>query len=357
MPNFDLDQADVKGKRVLLRVDLNVPTENGPVTDATRDRAHRADHHRDRRQGRQGHPARPFRPAEGAGPEESLKPIAAAVALIVERPVAFADDCIGAEGRGRRRRDEARRLLCLENTRFHKGEEKNDPPFVAELAKLGDLCVNDAFSAAHRAHASTEVSATSCPPLPAALCRPSSKRWTRRWRRRSAGGRHRRRRQGFDQARPPGKPHQQGRRAGDRRRHGQHLPAREGHELGKSLAEKDLADTARRILDKAEKRNCAIILPVDAIVAYDFKANAPCHAYGVDAIPDDGMILDVGPQSIERVKGAIDGAATLVWNGPLGAFELTPFDKATVDIARYAAAGPRTASSSRSPAAATPSPP
>ena len=112
----------------------------------------------------------------------------------------------------------------------------------------------------------------------------------------------------------------------------------QGIGVGKSLAEKDLADTARRILAKAESADCAIILPVDAVVAYQFEANAPSHAYGVDAIPADGMILDIGPQSIERVKGAIDDAATLVWNGPLGAFEMPPFDRGTVEVARHAAA-------------------
>ena len=111
----------------------------------------------------------------------------------------------------------------------------------------------------------------------------------------------------------------------------------QGVKVGKSLAEKDMADTARRILAKAEDASCAIILPVDAIVAFHFQANAPAHAYGLDAIPADGMILDVGPQSIERIKGAIDDAATLVWNGPLGAFEMPPFDQGTVDVARYAA--------------------
>ena len=111
----------------------------------------------------------------------------------------------------------------------------------------------------------------------------------------------------------------------------------QGVKIGKSLAEKDMADTARRILAKAEDANCAIILPVDAIVAFHFEANAPSHAYGLDAIPRDGMILDVGPQSVERIKGAIDDAATLVWNGPLGAFEMPPFDSGTVAVARYAA--------------------
>ena len=111
----------------------------------------------------------------------------------------------------------------------------------------------------------------------------------------------------------------------------------QGIEVGKSLAERDLADTARRIMDRAEAAKCAIILPVDAIVAYHFEANAPSHAYGIDAIPTDGMILDVGPLSIERVNHAIDDAATLVWNGPLGAFELPPFDRGTVAAARHAA--------------------
>jgi phosphoglycerate kinase len=111
----------------------------------------------------------------------------------------------------------------------------------------------------------------------------------------------------------------------------------QGLNVGKSLVEKDMADTARRILAKAEARNCAIILPIDAIVAFHFVAHAPSHAYGVDAIPSDGMILDVASQSMERVKGAIDDARTLVWNGPLGAFEMPPFDRATVETARYAA--------------------
>jgi phosphoglycerate kinase len=112
----------------------------------------------------------------------------------------------------------------------------------------------------------------------------------------------------------------------------------QGVNVQKSLAEKDMADTARRILAKATDENCAIILPIDAIVAFHFQANAPSHAYGFDAIPPDGMVLDVGSQSIERIKGAIDDAATLVWNGPLGAFEMPPFDAGTVDVARYAAA-------------------
>jgi phosphoglycerate kinase len=116
----------------------------------------------------------------------------------------------------------------------------------------------------------------------------------------------------------------------------------QGLKVGKSLHEKDMADTARRILAKAESGRCAIILPVDATVAYHFEANAPSHAYGVDAIPAEGMMLDVGGQSIERIKGAIDEAATLVWNGPLGAFELHPFNKATVEIAKYAAARTKT---------------
>ena len=229
-------------------------------------------------------------------------------------------------------------ILCLENTRFHAGEEKNDPAFVAELAKLGDIYVNDAFSAAHRAHASTEGLGHMLPAyagrtmqaeldaLGKALEAPTK-----------PGDRDRRRRQGLDQDRSAGKPRQQGRRAGHRRRHGQHLPARAGRRRRQVAGENDLVAPRARSWTRPKAANCAIILPVDAVVAYEFAANAPSHAYGLDAIPADGMILDVGPQSIARIHAAIDDAATLVWNGPLGAFEMPPFDRGTVAAARHAA--------------------
>jgi phosphoglycerate kinase len=340
MANFrTLDQADVKNKRVLVRVDLNVPTENGKVTDATRIErvvptiAEIAD-----KGGKVillAHFGRP----KGPDPKDSLKPIAAAVAHAVKRHVSFAEDCIGEKAQAAVAAMKPGDILLLENTRFHKGEEKNDPAFVSELAKLGDIWVNDAFSAAHRAHASTEGLGHKLPAY--------------------AGRTMQAELEALDKALgTPKKPVIAivgGAKVSTKLELLENLITRvealviggamantflhaQGLKVGKSLHEKDMADTARRILAKAESARCAIILPVDAIVAYHFEANAPSHAYGVDAIPADGMMLDVGGQSIERIRGAIDEAATLVWNGPLGAFELHPFDKATVEIARYAAA-------------------
>jgi phosphoglycerate kinase len=337
-----LDQADVKGKRVLLRVDLNVPMENGKVTDATRiERVAPTITELADKGGKViilAHFGRP----KGPDPKDSLKPVAAAVEQVVKRPVAFAEDCIGAKAEAAVAAMRPGDILCLENTRFHKGEEKNDPAFVAELAKLGDLWVNDAFSAAHRAHASTEGLGHK---LPA-----------------HAGRTMQAELEALDKA--LGKPTRPvvaivgGAKVSTKLDLLENLIAKvqglviggamantflhaQGLGVGKSLVEKDLADTARRILAKAESSGCAIILPVDAIVAYHFQANAPSQAYGVDAIPADGMMLDVGSQSIERIMGAIDDASTLVWNGPMGAFEMQPFDRATVDVARHAAARTR----------------
>ena len=261
----------------------------------------------------------------------------------MKRPVAFAEDCIGEKAQAAVAAMKPGDILLLENTRFHKGEEKNDPAFVAELAKLGDLWVNDAFSAAHRAHASTEGLGHKLPAY--------------------AGRTMQAELEALDKALgTPKKPVIAivgGAKVSTKLELLENLIGKvealviggamantflhaQGIKVGKSLHEKDMADTARRILDKAETQGCAIILPVDAIVAFHFEANAPSHAYGVDAIPAEGMILDVGGQSIERVKGAIDDAATLVWNGPMGAFEMHPFEKATVEIAKHAAAHTKT---------------
>ena len=333
-----LDQADVKGKRVLLRVDLNVPMENGKVTDATRIEriaptiAEIAD-----KGGKVillAHFGRP----KGPDPKESLRPVAAAVSKVIGRPVAFAEDCIGDKAESAVAAMKAGDILCLENTRFHKGEENNDPAFVEALARLGDIWVNDAFSAAHRAHASTEglghklpayagrtmqaeldalSKALEVPQKPVIAIVGGAKVSTKLVLLENLIGKV----QGLVI----------GGAMANTFLHAQ------GFNVGKSLVERDMADTARRVMEKAEQKGCAIILPVDAIVAYHFAANAPSHAYGVDAIPSDGMILDIGPQSMERVKGAIDDARTLVWNGPFGAFELPPFERATVEAARYAA--------------------
>ncbi|MFN3855888.1 MAG: phosphoglycerate kinase [Phreatobacter sp.] len=333
-----LDEADVRNKRVLVRVDLNVPMENGRVTDVTRlerivptltDIADRG--------GKViilAHFGRP----KGVDPAQSLKQVVPALADVLKRPVAFAEDCIGAVARQAVDAIKPGEILVLENTRFHKGEEKNDPDFVRELAANGDLWVADAFSAAHRAHASTEGLGHVLPAYAGRTMQAELEALTR----------------ALDHPRRPVVAVVGGAKVSTKIDLLENLVARvdalvigggmantflhaQGVKIGKSLAEKDLAETALRILAKAEQAGCAIILPVDATIAYHFEANAPAFAYGLDAIPADAMILDVGPQSIERIHAAIDDAATLVWNGPLGAFELTPFDRGTVEAARHAA--------------------
>jgi phosphoglycerate kinase len=333
-----LDDVDVKGQRVLLRVDLNVPMDNGHVTDATRlERVAPTITEISDKGGKVillAHFGRP----KGRDTKDSLKPVAAALADVIKKPVAFAEDCIGAVAAKAVAAMNDGDILCLENTRFHKEEEKNDPTFVAELAKLGDLWVNDAFSAAHRAHASTEGLGHKLPAYAGRTMQAELNALSKALER-------------------PTKPVIAiigGAKVSTKIDLLENLVTKvdalvigggmantflhaQGIAVGKSLAEKDLAPTALRILEKAEAANCAIILPVDAVVAFHFEANTPSFAYGLDAIPADGMILDIGPQSTARVHSAIDDAATLVWNGPLGAFELTPFDRGTMVAARHAA--------------------
>jgi phosphoglycerate kinase len=333
-----LDDVDVKGKRVLLRVDLNVPMENGRVTDLTRlERVAPTILEISDKGGRVillAHFGRP----KGREPKDSLKPVAAALAQVIKQPIAFADDCIGEVAQKAVTAMRDGDILCLENTRFHKEEEKNDPAFVAELAKLGDIFVNDAFSAGHRAHASTEGLGHVLPAYAGRTMQAELEALSK----------------ALEAPTKPVIAIVGGAKVSTKIDLLENLVAKvdalvigggmantflhaQGVGIGKSLAEKDLAETALRIIDKAEAENCAIILPVDAVVAFHFAANAPSHAYGLDAIPPDGMILDVGPQSIARIHAAIDDAATLVWNGPLGAFELPPFDRGTVLAARHAA--------------------
>jgi phosphoglycerate kinase len=324
---------------VLLRVDLNVPMENGRVTDATRlERVAPTITEISAKGGKVillAHFGRP----KGRDLKESLKPVATALALVIKKDVAFADDCIGVSAQEAVAAMRDGDILCLENTRFHKEEEKNDPAFVAELAKLGDIFVNDAFSAAHRAHASTEGLGHVLPAYAGRTMQAELE----------ALGK------ALEHPTKPVIAIIGGAKVSTKIDLLENLVKKvdamvigggmantflhaQGVGIGKSLAEKDLAATALRIIEKADAANCAIILPVDAVVAFHFAAHAPSHAYGLDAIPADGMILDVGPQSIERIIAAIDDAATLVWNGPLGAFELPPFDRGTVLAARHAAA-------------------
>ena len=334
-----LDDVELKGKRVLVRVDLNVPMDNGHVGDTTRlERIAPTITEISAKGGKAillSHFGRP----KGRDGQDSLKPIAQALSHIVKKPIAFADDCIGPAAETAVAAMKDGDILCLENTRFHKEEEKNDPAFVVQLAKLGDMWVNEAFSASHRAHASTEGIGHKLPAYAGRTMQAELENLGK----------------ALDHPQKPVIAIVGGAKVSTKLDLLENLVAKvdalvigggmantflhaQGVQIGKSLAEKDLAATALRILDKAEQASCAIILPVDAVVAFHFAANAPSQNYGLDAIPHDGMILDIGPLSIERVRSAIDDAQTLVWNGPLGAFEMTPFDRGTIAAAKHAAA-------------------
>ncbi len=338
MKTRTLDDVDVMGKRVLLRVDLNVPMENGRVADATRiERVLPTIREVSAKGGKSiilSHFGRP----KGRDDKSSLRPVAETLGEQLGRPVAFANDCIGKEAAKAVKAMGNGDVLVLENTRFHGGEETNDPAFVKELAKNGDLYVNDAFSAAHRAHASTEGLAHALPAYAGRALQAELEALAK----------------GLEAPARPVLAVVGGAKVSTKIDLLQNLVGKVDalvigggmantflHAIdigvGRSLAERDLAPVAQRIIDTARDTNCAIILPVDAVVASEFKAGAPHHTYGIDAIPGDGMILDVGSQSIERINAAISDAGTLVWNGPLGAFELSPFDQGTVAAARHAA--------------------
>jgi phosphoglycerate kinase len=335
-----LDSADVKGKRVLLRVDLNVPIENGHVTDATRiERVAPTIREIADKGGKVIIMAHLGRPKGKVDLAFTLKPVAAAVSQVVGRPVAFAPDCIGEPAARAVAAMKDGDILVLENTRFYKAEEKNEPEFVAELAKLGDIYVNDAFSAAHRAHASTEGLAHH---MPAYCGRAMQKELDALTLALSAPVR-------------PLAAIVGGAKVSGKLELLANLVKKvdiliigggmantflfaQGKAVGKSLCEKDLADTAREILAAAKAANCQIVLPVDATVAKEFKAHAPSRFVDVDHVAEDEMILDIGPKSIVAVESALKSAKTLVWNGPFGAFETPPFDVATIQIAKTAAA-------------------
>jgi phosphoglycerate kinase len=334
-----LDDASFAGKRVLLRVDLNVPMEHGKVTDATRiDRVLHTIREIAKKGGKVILLAHFGRPKGGPDEANSLRPVAAAVAEHLQQPVAFAPDCIGEVAARAIAAMKDGDVLLLENTRFHKGEEKNDPAFVDELAKLGDLYVNDAFSAAHRAHASTEGVAHKLPAFAGRAMQAELE----------ALGK------ALEAPKRPLVAIVGGAKISSKLDLLSNLVAKvdalvigggmantflnaQGYPVGKSLCEKDLAETARAILAKAQETRCAILLPIDAIVAFQFAAHAPAHDYGVDAIPEAGMMLDIGQLSIDRIKAAINEAETVVWNGPLGAFELAGFEQGNYQLAHHVA--------------------
>jgi len=337
-----IDGMDFKGKRVLLRADLNVPVQDGKVTDATRiERIVPTIREIIKTGGKAILISHFGRPKGKVDKAYSLEQVVPAIVEATGHSVGFIDtDWVNVQQAGEAIDDAPDgSILVLENTRFHPGEEENDPALAKRMASLGDIYINDAFSAAHRAHASTEGLAHLLPSaaglamqaeleaLEAGLGHPKKPVIA------IVGG-----------SKVSTKLDLLGNLVGkvDALVIGGAMAntflLAEGIGVGKSLAEKDMGDTVNGILDKAEKANCAIIVPVDGVVAWEFKANARHQNYGLDAMDPEGMILDVGRQSIERIKAAIDEAATLVWNGPLGAFEMEPFDAGTNAIAKYVAA-------------------
>jgi phosphoglycerate kinase len=344
VPTFKtLDDVDVRGKRVLVRVDLNVPMQDGKVADLTRVTRLAPTLSELIGKGARVVVLSHFeRPGGKVVPAMSLKPLAAALSQSLGHSVAFAPDCTGPVAKEAVDKLRDGEIALLENLRFHKGEEENDPAFAKELAALGDIYVDDAFSAAHRAHASIEAVTRFLPSyagrlmqaeleaLAAALERPtrpvmaiiggvkiSTKlallgNLAKRVDRLMIGG-------GMANT----------------------FLAAQGLGIGRSISEPDMQKTALDILAEANRIGCLIMLPVDAVVAREFKAHAAHKTVPVTAVPNDAMMLDVGPATVRQIETALGEAKTLVWNGPLGAFETAPFDAGTTAIARAVAARTR----------------
>ncbi|HBD91560.1 MAG TPA: phosphoglycerate kinase [Gemmobacter sp.] len=335
-----LDDINLQGKTVLTRVDINVPMENGVVTDATRiEKIVPTVKDIQAKGGRVVLLAHFDRPKGKVVPEMSLSHVQAALAAALGCKVIFAADCIGAPAADAIAAASGDDVVLLENTRFHAGEEKNSPELAAQMAELGDVFVNDAFSAAHRAHASTTGIAHLLPAAAGRLMEAELKALE------AALG---------QPVRPVvavvggAKVSTKLDLLGNLVSKVDHLVigggmantflVAQGIEVGKSLAERDMADTAREILAKADAAGCTIHLPVDVVVAREFKAGAANETVAADACPADAMILDAGPKSVAALETVFASAKTLIWNGPLGAFEIEPFDTATNAAARSAAA-------------------
>ncbi|MFT8467105.1 MAG: phosphoglycerate kinase [Acetobacter syzygii] len=338
LPFATLDKLDPKGKRILLRVDLNVPMKDGQVTDQTRIErivptiAELAD-----KGGRVILLSHFDRPKGQVVPDMSLKPIATALATALGRPVSFAHDCIGPDAEAAARSLTDGEVLLLENTRFQPGEEQNDAGLSAALASLGDVYVNDAFSAAHRAHASTAGVATHLPSFGGRLMEAELQAL-------------------YAALENPERPVGAivgGAKISTKLQMLENMLekvdmlaiggamantflAAQGLNVGKSLKEDDMLDTARLIMAQAKAKNCDLILPVDVVISEDFMAGAPTSTVPVTAIPDGWMALDVGPETVKLLNSKLAGLKTLVWNGPLGVFELPPFDEGTNAVAQQA---------------------
>ena len=334
-----LDDLDASGKRVLVRVDINVPMEGDRVTDATRIERIRPTVDELARAGAKVILLAHFgRPKGEVVPEMSLERILPAMRETLGRDVAFASDCVGAPAEKAVAAMQPGDVLLLENVRFHAGEEKNRDGFADDLAALGDAYVNDAFSAAHRAHVSTEALARRLPAYAG----------------RTMEAELRALEAGLGQPKKPVMAVVGGAKVSTKLDLLANLVSRVdvlvigggmantflhamGYGVGRSLCERDLADTARDVLARAGDAGCNVILPSDVVIADRFASDAQTQTVPVDAVPDGWMILDAGEDTISLVNERIDAMATLVWNGPLGAFEIEPFGKATVLTASHAA--------------------
>jgi phosphoglycerate kinase len=341
MPEFrTLDGTAVAGRRVLIRVDLNVPMEGGRVTDATRIArvaptiVELAD-----KTAKVVVLSHLGRPGGKAVPELSLAALVEPLASALGRDVAFATDCIGAVAEQAVAHLKPGEVLLLENLRFHKEEEKNDPAFIDRLAVLGDIYVNDAFSCAHRAHASTEGLAHRLPALAGRLMQAELEALDR-----ALGNPKRPVAAVVGGAKVSTKLELLGNLVSrvDRLVIGGGMANTflhaQGIEVGRSLCEKDLADTARSIIERAAKAGCKLLLPSDVVIASELRAGVAARTVPIEAVPADSMILDVGPRSVVAYEAEIASCKTLVWNGPVGAFEVQPFDAGTVALARAVAA-------------------
>ena len=334
-----IDSEQVSGKRVLVRVDLNVPMKNGKVTDATRIERAAPTLKELAEKGAKVIVLSHFgRPDGKRVPDMSLKPLVEPLAQALGKPVAFAEDCVGDQAETAVRDLKPGEVLLLENLRFHKEEEKNDAAFVNKLAALGDTYVNDAFSAAHRAHASTEGVAHRLPALAGRLMQAELEALNK-----ALGSPRRPVCAVVGGAKVSTKLDLLGNLVGkvDKLIIGGGMAntfmQAQGIAVGKSLSEKDLGRTALEILEKAKAAKCEVLLPVDVVVASEFKAGAANKVVDAKACPENQMILDVGPKSIALYQKEVAECATLVWNGPLGAFEIKPFDAGTVALARSVA--------------------
>jgi phosphoglycerate kinase len=335
-----LDDLEVAGRTVLVRLDLNVPMKDGEVADATRIERSVPTVKELLAEGAKvvilAHFGRPKGKRE---PSMSLAPLVRLLGQALGGiDVRFAKDCIGEVAERAVEALQPGDVLLLENLRFHAGEEKNDPAFADQLASLGDLYVDDAFSAAHRAHASITGIAQRLPAAAGRLMQAEVEALTR----------------ALDHPERPLAALIGGAKVSTKLELLGNLVERvdllvlgggmantflfaQGTAVGKSLAETDMADTAREIAAKAQARKCQLVLPVDGRVARRFEADAPSEVVGIEQVPEDGMILDIGPRSVDAIKGHLGNCRTVVWNGPLGAFEIPPFDAGTTAVAREVA--------------------